>query len=335
VRIESSTTSLSWIPSHAAEGLNKVVFGSGFTHVDPPPPAHLDDLDQLRSSDRFRFANRLEAWIEVEDGTVRRVGYGDGSGVVMGSTTVSLAGHHATFPAIAFPDLRHAVEVHPDRAVFVQTSGGRPGIPAPRTLARPPFVAFEGPTVWTTLALTIHVDGRVEREVLGASPFPRHWVYDDAGDLVAKVGTTEFRRWYHHAFGLHTPWGDQDSPALVTAVETALERQVAGRIMGSAERPTVRTHKAGTVLVQEGTPGDELYLLLDGVLDVEVGGEVLAELGPGAVLGERAVLEGGQRTATLRARTKVRVAVARADQLDRHVLAEVGVGHRRELVGAR
>ena len=45
---------------------------------------------------------------------------------------------------------------------------------------------------------------------------------------------------------------------------------------------------------------------------------------------ERAMLEGGTRTATLRALTKCKVAVARADQVDRTALEELSRGHRRE-----
>jgi CRP-like cAMP-binding protein len=56
----------------------------------------------------------------------------------------------------------------------------------------------------------------------------------------------------------------------------------------------------------------------------------VAELGPGAVVGERAVLEGGARTSTLVARTPVRVAVAAADALDLDRLRELSAGHRRE-----
>src|SRR3712207_7684612 len=40
-------------------------------------------------------------------------------------------------------------------------------------------------------------------------------------------------------------------------------------------------------LTQQGEEGSELFLLLDGVLTVEVDGESLAEVGPGAILGER------------------------------------------------
>ena len=74
----------------------------------------------------------------------------------------------------------------------------------------------------------------------------------------------------------------------------------------------------------------DLFLLLDGVLAVVVDGEPVAELGPGAILGERAVLEGGIRTATVRASTPCRVAVAQADQVDRVALAQLAEGHRRE-----
>ena len=48
------------------------------------------------------------------------------------------------------------------------------------------------------------------------------------------------------------------------------------------------------------------------------------------MLGERAALEGGSRTATLVAVTKCRVAAAAAVQLDLSDLAELSTGHRRE-----
>ena len=70
--------------------------------------------------------------------------------------------------------------------------------------------------------------------------------------------------------------------------------------------------------------------MLDGVVRVDVDGEAVAEMGPGAVFGERALLEGGARTSTLVAVTPCRLAVARADQLDPESLAELARGHRRE-----
>jgi hypothetical protein len=212
----------------------------------------------------------------------------------------------------------------------VQTAGGRAGIPGPRRVRRKPFFQIAAPTVWSTLALTIHADGSSEFEVVGASPFPRHWIYDRDGQLAAKSGMTDFSEWYGKAFGKHTPWGDEESPALITVAETALERQLSATIMQAGKKPKIRKLGKGKILVEQGSQGDCLYLLLDGVLSVTVNGEKVAELGPGALIGEHAILGDGTRTATLQAVTPVRVAVAGADQVEREALAELAGGHRRE-----
>lgn len=328
MRYEAAVTSLSWIPSEAVSGLNKAIFGSGFTHYDDPPPDVVGDLDSLRDSDRFRFANHLSAAVEVQDGAIVAAEYT--GGCVMGSTTLAIGRREATFAAVAFPDITHPVDLTSARARFVQTVGGHTAVPAPRRVSRAPFVQFEAPTVWTTLALTIEVDGSSSYELVGASPFPRHWVYGDDGRLAAKAGMADFKDWWRHAFGRHTPWGDEDTAALVTTVETALERELASSIMRSGAKPVVRKVKEGATLTEQGEPGDEVFLLLDGVLAVEVDGEAIATVGPGAVLGERALLESGRRTSTLRASTKAKVAVAAADQIDRDALVDVSAGHRRE-----
>ncbi len=328
MRIESSVTTVSWIPSEAVTGLNKAIFGTGLTHYDDPPPDVIDDLDGLCAADRFRFANRLVGWIDVADGRIVDAGY-DG-GCMMGATTLGLGVGRATFAAIAFDDIRRPVELTETSARFVQTVGGHTAVPAPRRVNKPPFVKFEAPTVWTTLALTVHADGTSDYELIGASAFPRHWVYDHAGALTAKAGMADFKNWWRHSFGKHTPWGDQDSPALVTAVETALERELAERIMRIGQKPTIRTLGDGTLLTEQGEENDEIYLLLNGVVSVEVDGELIAELGPGAIIGERSALESGARTSSVRALTKVTVAVAAADQIDRDALHRLSAGHRRE-----
>jgi CRP-like cAMP-binding protein len=84
------------------------------------------------------------------------------------------------------------------------------------------------------------------------------------------------------------------------------------------------------MVTRQGDPGDELLLLLDGVLAAEVDGERLGQLGPGAVLGERALLEGGVRTATLVAVTAVRLAAAPAETVDLERLRQLAGSHRRE-----
>jgi len=79
----------------------------------------------------------------------------------------------------------------------------------------------------------------------------------------------------------------------------------------------------GETLVEQGQTGRDLFVLLDGVFDVEVDGEVVAQVGSGAILGERAVLGDGRRTATLRAVRSSRVAVIEPDQISRPDLFEI------------
>jgi hypothetical protein len=332
MRYESCITSLSWIPSEAVIGGTRVAFDTGVTHYDDPPPDRIDDLEALRATDKFRFANVLQAWIEVDSsGAITGCGY-DGGGT-MGSTTVRLGMLSYRFQAVQLPDIQREPERGDGWVRFVQTVGGRTGLPAPRRVRRKPFVQWQAPLVWTTLSLTLHADGTAESEVPGASPFPRHWIYDAKGVLSHKSGLTDFADWYRRSFGRHTPWGDEDSKALVTAVGTALERELSVQLMHGAGTPRIRRLKTGDVLVRQGEPGADIYLLLDGVLRVERDGERLAECGPGAMLGERAHLEGGTRTATLVAVTPCRVASVDAAQFDRHALEELSGGHRREDAG--
>ena len=110
---------------------------------------------------------------------------------------------------------------------------------------------------------------------------------------------------------------------MAAAAESALERQVSRELMGGDVPLSRRKLDVGETLVEQGEPGNELYLLLDGVLVAEVDSEEVAEIGPGAILGERALLGTGTRTATLRARTPCRVAAVSADAVDRGVLEEL------------
>ena len=331
MRITGSFTAVSWIPSEAVTGLAKLPFDR-VAHYDAPPPDVIGQpgttIEELCDADRFRFANHLAAWIDIDDdGRVLDSGYAGGG--LLGSTTISL-GSAITIAAVGLPDKQAEPEIGPGWVRFLQTAGGRTGVPAPRTVRRAPFVQYHAPIAWSTLALTIHVDGRVEGQLVGASPFPRHWLYGNDGQLVGKTGVINFKTWYKDAFGDHTPWGDLDSPALVTAVETALERELSSIIMHDAAKPTVRKLKPGDALVRQGDVGDEMFLLLDGVLALEIDGAELASVGPGAVLGERAVLEGGRRTATLRAVTPCKVAVVKHPTIDDEALRDLSGEHHRE-----
>ena len=334
MRIERSVTTVSWIPSDLLEGMGKMATRMKLAHHDPPPPDSLGSdphqmIEELRLSDRFRFANELRAFIEVDDGgTITDFGYCGGG--MIGATTIGLGVGSITIPAVKLADRCNEPVVAATAVTFSQSVGGRTGAPMPRAVKHPPFIQYHAPIVWTTLELTIHTDGTCESAMVGASGFPRHWVFDDGGGLVAKSSVAEYKKWMAESFGRRTPWGDEDSPALVTEVETLLERELQESIMRGDKKPDIRRVKEGKTLVQQGSASDELYLLLNGVLVVEVDGEKLAELGPGAVFGERAALEGGTRTATLRAVTDCKVAVAPADRIDLDKLTALATGHRRE-----
>ena len=202
-------------------------------------------------------------------------------------------------------------------------------MPAPRFVVggRPALVA---PTVWTTLRLTLHADGRTEAELAGGTPFPRHWVYGHDGSLVQKTATISFDEWYErrpgadrHAVGrrgLGRVRHDGGDGARARAVPHAHERRAAHDPGPAAGRGAVR----------QGDAVDGLFVLLDGMLSVDVDGRALGDLGPGAVVGERAALEDGTRTATLAAVTAVKVAVVDADVISEDALVDLTSGHRRE-----
>lgn len=330
MKVRGSATSISWIPSEAVTGPTKATFGLGISHYDPPPPDVITDLDDLCAADGFRFANRLAMLAEFDGDSV--VSHEVDGGIVMGSTTVNVAKLGATFDAVSFPDLRGPVETGPGWIRVTQTCGGRTALPLPRPVRHPPFVKLQAPIVWTTLSLTLHSDGRIEIALPSASRFPRHWVYDSEGKLILKTALAEYHEWMAHSFGKRTPWGEDDSEVVTTAAETALERDLSTRIMQGGGKPTIRKLDVGAVLARQGEPGDELYLLLDGVLAVDVDGESVAELGPGAVVGERAVIEGGARTSTLTATTKAKVAAVAVGDIDLDRLRELASSHRREAI---
>jgi hypothetical protein len=324
-RFESSVTSVSWIPSEAITGPSKFPFEVGVAHYDSPPPDRLEDLEELRKSDRFREANELRAFIEVEDGRIVNAGHlGKGH---IGATTVRVGPAALRFPAVHLPDIQAEPEIGPSSARFVQTVGGRMGLPTPRPVPHKPFVQFWPSIAWTTLALTIRTDGSSSHELIGASPFPRHWIYDREGRLVEKSGVIDFGKWFKDSFGDRTPWGEQDSPTVVAAVESALERSLSSAIMSGGGKPKIRAIAAGENLVKQDEPSTEVFLILDGIFVVEIDDKEVAEIGPGAVVGERAGLLHGKRTATLWARTPGRVASVPHDALDTQALGSLAAEH--------
>ena len=66
------------------------------------------------------------------------------------------------------------------------------------------------------------------------------------------------------------------------------------------------TYLADHVVVTEGKEGPDFFIILDGTASIRHGVTVLATLRPGDFFGEVAALDGGPRTATVHADTRLR-----------------------------
>ena len=55
---------------------------------------------------------------------------------------------------------------------------------------------------------------------------------------------------------------------------------------------------AGTVLVREGEPAESFYVIINGTVHIERNGEFVRSMSDGGFLGEVALVEGSERTAT-------------------------------------
>ncbi len=65
----------------------------------------------------------------------------------------------------------------------------------------------------------------------------------------------------------------------------------------------------GTAIIREGEGGREFVIVSEGTVRITRGDEVLAERGPGAFIGEIALLDGSPRNATVVATSAVRAYV--------------------------
>jgi predicted acylesterase/phospholipase RssA/CRP-like cAMP-binding protein len=93
-------------------------------------------------------------------------------------------------------------------------------------------------------------------------------------------------------------------PPLEESLFARLPADVRRHIEATAPQRTV---PAGEWMLQQGAPASSMFVLLAGRAEVVIGGAVVRELGPGAVIGELALLTGGLRSASVRARRDCRV----------------------------
>jgi len=81
-----------------------------------------------------------------------------------------------------------------------------------------------------------------------------------------------------------------------------LESETFNKVVDLVEN---RSYTPGKKLVEQGGPGDGLFIISRGTVKVTVGEYVIDILGPGSMIGEMAVLTEGKRTATVTAETPV------------------------------
>jgi CRP-like cAMP-binding protein len=70
-----------------------------------------------------------------------------------------------------------------------------------------------------------------------------------------------------------------------------------------------KTSDPGDVFTHEGASGYTFFVILEGTVDVDRGGQLIETLGPGDFFGEMAILGSSRRNATVAAATRVELLV--------------------------
>ena len=82
------------------------------------------------------------------------------------------------------------------------------------------------------------------------------------------------------------------------------QAQLAAMASGMSEDP-IAVYRAGARIMGEGQKGVRMYVVMEGRVDISIGGRVIERLGPGGVFGEAALVDGSTRLANAVAETDV------------------------------
>jgi CRP-like cAMP-binding protein len=141
-----------------------------------------------------------------------------------------------------------------------------------------------------------------------------HALLEESDDLTRQLVSETFFERIEAKDRLASSRDVEDDRGVLNPVEIALhlkslplfERLTARQLMNLANEVREEQHDSGTLVFQEGEPGDCLYLIVEGQVRVTRGETLLREQGPKSFFGEIAVLEGENRTATVTTTTPVR-----------------------------
>ena len=100
---------------------------------------------------------------------------------------------------------------------------------------------------------------------------------------------------------------------MTSSILDALDPSDVQRVLAAG---TALTLPQGWSPIAERTPADKAYLITDGEVSVRRGGTEIATLGPGAMVGEAAIINQKLRSATVVALTPLRVVHFTRERLD-------------------
>ncbi|GIY19487.1 cAMP-dependent protein kinase regulatory subunit [Caerostris darwini] len=99
----------------------------------------------------------------------------------------------------------------------------------------------------------------------------------------------------------------------MTALSKAIEKNVLFAHLDDTERSDIFdamfpvVHKAGEIIIQQGDPGDNFYVIDQGEVEVFVNGQLVTTIGDGGSFGELALIYGTPRAATVKAKTDIKL----------------------------
>jgi len=98
--------------------------------------------------------------------------------------------------------------------------------------------------------------------------------------------------------------GDLKQDAAVKESVVFDKDALAAMASGMSDDP-VAVYRAGAKIMSEGQKGVRMYVVMEGQVNISIGGRIVEHLGPGGVFGEAALVDGSTRLANAMAETDV------------------------------